>query len=175
MFSVKVPQIITHRQRFRNTAEVLKDFYIIAREGLKEKLGPVLFQLPPSMAYDEGLLQNIISQTDILFQNVIEFRHISWWRKDVMALLKKANIVFCGVSYPGLIHDAIADLPTAYYRFHGVPELYHSSYSEDFLQQVAQQLAGSETKEAYVYFNNTASMAAIGNAKYLQYLVGTTT
>jgi uncharacterized protein YecE (DUF72 family) len=41
----------------------------------------VLFQLPPSMAYDEALLQNIISQTDILFQNVIEFRHISWWRK----------------------------------------------------------------------------------------------
>ncbi len=172
-FSVKVPQVITHRQRFRNTGALLQDFYTIAREGLKEKLGPVLFQLPPSMAYNEALLQTIIGQTNLLCQNAVEFRHLSWWRKDVKAKLEEANIVFCGVSYPGLIDEAVTGLPAVYYRFHGVPQLYHSAYSEAFIQRTANQLAGSKTREAYVYFNNTASMAAIGNASYLQYLVGT--
>lgn len=172
-FSVKVPQIITHYQRFKDTEKLLHDFYIIAREGLKEKLGPILFQLPPSMKYDEALLHRIIGQMNILYDNVIEFRHISWWRKEVFAALKKANIVFCGVSYPGLINEAVVDLPLAYYRFHGAPKLYYSGYDERFLQQIARQLAGGETREAYVYFNNTAAGAALENAKYLQYLVAT--
>jgi uncharacterized protein YecE (DUF72 family) len=173
IFSVKVPKIITHLQKFKDTAKLLNDFYIIAREGLKEKLGPILFQLPPSMKYDEGLLQNIISQMNVLYDNVIEFRHISWWRKEVFVALKNANIIFCGVSYPGLISDAVVDLPVAYYRFHGVPQLYYSKYDESFLHRIAEQIARSETSDAYIYFNNTAAGAALENARYLQYLVGT--
>ena len=173
VFSVKVPRIITHLQKFRKTEKLLADFYLIAREGLKEKLGPVLFQLPPSMKYDEELLQVMIGQMNVLYENVIEFRHISWWRKEVFAALQKANIVFCGVSYPGLISDAVTDLPLVYYRFHGVPRLYYSGYEESFLQRIAEQIAKSGTKEAYIYFNNTASGAALENAKYLQYLIGT--
>jgi uncharacterized protein YecE (DUF72 family) len=172
-FSVKVPQIITHLQKFRDTEKLLHDFYIIAREGLKEKLGPVLFQLPPSLKYDAALLRNMTQQMNTLYQNVIEFRHISWWRKDVFAALKEANIIFCGVSYPGLINEAIVDLPLTYYRFHGVPKLYYSKYDETFMQHIAQQIAQSDTREAFIYFNNTAEGAAIENAKYLQYLVFT--
>ncbi len=174
-FSVKVPQVITHLQKFKETETLLQDFYAIAAAGLKEKLGPILFQLPPSLTYNEGLLQAMISQMDIRYKNVIEFRHISWWRKEVFAALQKAEIVFCGVSYPGLINNPVTDLPISYYRFHGVPKLYHSAYEESFLQRIAQEIAGSITKEAYLYFNNTASGAAIENAKFLQYLVGTST
>ena len=174
-FSVKVPQIITHNQKFRDTEKLLQDFYTIARDGLKEKLGPVLFQLPPSMKYDAGLLQAMISQMNVLHQNVIEFRHISWWRKEVFSALQKAQIIFCGVSYPGLISDAITDLPTNYYRFHGVPKLYYSTYEPRFIERIATQIAGNQTTEAYVYFNNTAEGAAIENAKFLQYLAGTST
>jgi uncharacterized protein YecE (DUF72 family) len=172
-FSVKVPRIITHYQKFRETENLLNDFYFIAREGLKEKLGPVLFQLPPQMKYDEGLLKQIIGQMSILHQNAIEFRHISWWRKDVFEALKKAAISFCGVSYPGLISDAVADLPLAYYRFHGVPKLYYSKYDEIFIERIAQQISNSITRDAYVYFNNTAEAAALDNARFLQYLVAT--
>lgn len=174
VFSVKVPKIITHLQKFKGTEKQLKDFYIIGREGLKEKLGPVLFQLPPSLEYNEGLLQNMLGQMDILYQNVIEFRHISWWRSNVFAMLKEAMVVFCGVSYPGLLSDAVTDLPTSYYRLHGVPKLYHSAYDEGFLNRTAKQIATGKTREAFVYFNNTAAGAAIENAKYLQYIVGTT-
>lgn len=169
-----MPRIITHLKKFRDTEGLLRDFYIIAKNGLKEKLGPVLFQLAPSMKYDEDLLAKMTSQMDILYQNVIEFRHVSWWRKEVFAALKDANIVFSGVSYPGLISDAVADLSTCYYRFHGVPKLYYSAYDEHFLNVIASQIAGTETREAYVYFNNTAAGAAIENAKYLQCLTATT-
>lgn len=172
-FSVKVPQIITHHQKFRETEKLLQDFYSIAREGLKEKLGPILFQLPPSLKYDEGFLQNILGQMDVRYKNVIEFRHISWWRKEVFTAMQNTQVVFCGVSYPGLINEAVTNLPLSYYRFHGVPKLYYSPYDESFLQRIAEQIAGSAVTEAYIYFNNTASGAAIENAKNLQYLVGT--
>ena len=172
-FAVKVPRIITHYQKFSKTEKLLEDFYFIAREGLREKLGPILFQCPPSMKYDEELLTRIVKQMSILHHNVIEFRHVSWWRKDVFEALQNANVTFCGVSYPGLISDAIADLPLAYYRFHGVPKLYYSKYDDEFVSQVAKQITNSITKEAYVYFNNTASAAALDNAKFLQYLVAT--
>jgi uncharacterized protein YecE (DUF72 family) len=172
-FSVKVPQVITHHQRFRETEKLLHDFYSIASEGLKEKLGPVLFQLPPSMKYDEALLRNIIGQLNTAHQNVIEFRHISWWRKDVFEALQAANITFCGVSYPGLNSDPVTDLPLAYYRFHGVPRLYYSSYDQSFLEQVARSISGGNVTEAYIYFNNTAEGAALENARYMQYLAGT--
>src|SRR5437763_15548606 len=46
-FSVKVPRTVTHLKKFKDTEKVLRDFYSIAKEGLKEKLGPILFQLPP--------------------------------------------------------------------------------------------------------------------------------
>jgi len=172
-FAVKVPRNITHYQKFTKTEKLLDDFYFIAREGLKEKLGPILFQLPPSMKYEEELLHRIVRQMSILHHNVIEFRNISWWRKDVFETLQQANITFCGVSYPGLISDAVAGLPLAYYRFHGVPKLYYSKYDDEFVIQVAKQMANSITKEAYVYFNNTASAAALDNAKFLQYFVAT--
>lgn len=172
-FSVKVPRAVTHLQKFNNTKNMLGDFYALAQAGLKEKLGAVLFQLPPGMAYDATLLQTMLSQLNPLFPNVIEFRHISWWRKDVFAALQKANVCFCGVSYPGLIDDAIAGESFAYYRFHGVPKLYHSAYGEPFIQRVASTIAASGIREAFVYFNNTASGAALDNARFLQSLVAT--
>ena len=172
-FSVKVPRIITHLQKFKDTAKFLGEFYVLAKEGLKEKLGAILFQLPPGMAFSETLLQNILSQMSPLYQNVIEFRHISWWRKDVFMALQAANVCFCGVSYPGLINDAIVNLSFAYYRFHGVPRLYHSAYNESFIEGVAKQLAAPSVNEAFVYFNNTASAAALDNARYLQTLIAT--
>lgn len=172
-FSVKVPRTITHEQKFTGTGKVLNEFYVIAKEGLKEKLGPILFQLPPQLAYSESVLEKMLAQFSLFHENVIEFRHISWWRKDVMDALQEKSVCFSGVSYPGLISDAVANLPLAYYRFHGVPKLYHSKYAEAFLETVARQLSSSPVKDAYVYFNNTASGAALENAQYLQYFVAT--
>ena len=170
-FSVKVPQIITHYQQFKEMEQLLADFYAIAREGLKEKLGCILFQLPPKFNYSPERLESIIRQTNMFYTNVVEFRHISWWRKDVFAALSEHSISFCGVSYPGLISDAVTNSPVSYYRFHGVPKLYYSEYEESFLRRVIEQIANSSAETAYIYFNNTASAAALENARYVQELI----
>lgn len=168
-FAVKVPRLITHYKRFSDVGKLLEDFYTTVRDNLKEKLGPVLFQLPPQLHFSTDVLENIIQQVDPSIDNILEFRHVSWWRQEVKEKLTDHNISFCGISYPGLPDEVIINAPTAYYRFHGVPQLYHSSYTEEQLQQVVKYV---ETfpglKNGYIFFNNTASAAAIDNAWHLQ-------
>jgi len=172
VFSAKVPRWITHYRRFEETERMLGDFYGLLKDGLKEKMGVVLFQLPGQFAYSTEKLHKIIAQLDYSFTNVIEFRNEGWWRKDVMQLLKKNNIGFCGVSFPKLPDDAVINTTIPYYRFHGVPKLFYSQYSKAFVKKIYEQLATKKSaKTIYVYFNNTATQAAINNARYLQTLI----
>lgn len=172
VFSAKVPRWITHYRRFEETERMLGDFYGLLKDGLKEKMGVVLFQLPGQFAYSTEKLHKIIAQLDYSFTNVIEFRNEGWWRKDVMQLLKKNNIGFCGVSFPKLPDDAVINTTMPYYRFHGVPKLFYSQYSKAFVKKIYEQLAAKKSaKTIYVYFNNTATQAAINNARYLQTLI----
>jgi uncharacterized protein YecE (DUF72 family) len=172
-FSAKVPRSITHYKRFVETETMMSDFYGTLREGLKEKLSCVLFQLPPSLSYNEEKLEKILQHVDPSFLNVIEFRHESWWREDVKKILAKHKISFCGVSFPKIsIDDAVVNTPLCYYRFHGVPVLFHSEYDPSFIEKIYQQISGHKNvKEAFIYFNNTASFAALHNAKYFQQLI----
>jgi uncharacterized protein YecE (DUF72 family) len=172
-FAVKVPRIITHYKQFNETEELVQQFYGVAQEGLKEKLGPVLFQLPPQAVYTPERLDRIIRQTNMFFVNVIEFRHISWWRKEVISALQENNITFCGVSFPGLIQDTMHTNTVNYYRFHGKPKLYYSAYENEFLEKVVSSVKEYQPVSAYLYFNNTAELAAISNGRHVQSLTGT--
>lgn len=170
-FVVKAPRDITHYKKFEDSADLLNKFYDTVKEGLLEKLGAVLFQLPPSFDYSEARLQNIIQQLNPAFVNVIEFRNASWWRPDVIDLLRGAGITFCAVSFPGLDDQVVVNTPHPYYRFHGVPKLYKSSYSDEFLEGVVAAIKDeSPVKEAYLFFNNTMTGAAIANAQTAQVL-----
>lgn len=172
-FSAKVPRSITHFKKFEETEQMLKDFYQLLKEGLQEKLSCVLFQLPPQFSYSEERLEKILSQVDASFNNVIEFRNESWWREDVKAVLKKNDISFCGVSFPKIaFDDAVINTPLCYYRFHGVPRLFYSEYDPAFIEKIFYQIkADKNVKQAFIYFNNTASLAALHNARYFQQLI----
>lgn len=174
-FAVKAPRQVTHYKKFNaEAAPILSDFYATVREGLKEKLGPVLFQLPPKAAYTEELLGRILEQLDPEFHNVLEFRHPSWWTGEIFRTLARHGISFCGQSYPAPLPDeVVANTPQVYYRFHGVPVLYTSSYSDEFLARVAQEIqAEPHVKEVYLYFNNGIGGAGVLNARSLQQLLG---
>ena len=172
VFSAKVPRWITHYRKFEETERMIGDFYGLLKEGLKEKMGCVLYQLPGRFEYSADKLQKMIAQMDYSFTNVIEFRNEGWWRKDVQQTLKKNKITFCGVSYPKLPDDAVMNTTTPYYRFHGVPKLFYSEYSKAFVKKIYKQLEEKKSaKTIYVYFNNTATQAAINNARYLQSLI----
>jgi len=172
-FAVKAPQLITHYKQFHGVSQLLGDFYDITSRGLQEKLGPILFQLPPRMAYDAERLTRILDCLDPAFVNVLEFRHPSWWREEVYAELRQRRVVFCGQSHPLLPDAVVATAPTLYYRLHGVPDLYASPYPLNFLQQTATAItAAPGVEQAYVYFNNDIGGSAIGNAQEMRRLMG---
>ncbi|MEP7377096.1 MAG: DUF72 domain-containing protein [Chitinophagaceae bacterium] len=168
-FSVKAPRLITHYKQFGDCERLLDDFYNTVEEGLKGKLGAVLFQLPPKFNYTPERLDLILASIRRGFRNTIEFRHSSWWNDEVYNRLKKEKVFFCGVSHPTLPDNVVVTGKTAYYRFHGVPKIYYSCYKDNVLKKIADSLAeDKKVKEAYVYFNNTATIGAIENAVWLK-------
>jgi uncharacterized protein YecE (DUF72 family) len=168
-FTVKVPRLVTHYKKFLNAKRQLDDFYNVADRGLKDKLGTVLFQLHPNFAYSDENLERILDALDPAFSNVIEFRHATWWHKDVYRTLKENNLTFCGISYPDLPDDVVKTSPVVYYRFHGVPELYRSPYSKSEMQAISARIKAQKgVEDVYVYFNNDIEVSAIHNAKDFQ-------
>jgi uncharacterized protein YecE (DUF72 family) len=164
-FSVKVPRAITHYKQFNNTKQMLDDFYGTTREGLKEKLGCILFQMPGRMAFKEEKLDQIIESLDPAFTNVLEFRNESWWTAHVYNKLAENNITFCSMSHPSLPEAVVQNTKTVYFRFHGVPNLYSSKYDITILKKISDEIeTNSSTKEAFIYFNNDIGGAAIINA-----------
>ena len=174
-FNVKAPRLITHYKKFNNALRETNDFYELVAKGLSGKLGCVLFQMPPNFVYSDLNAQNILKTLDRSFVNVLEFRHESWWNPKVFQLLRQQNIVFCGISYPHLPDEVIRSAPVLYYRFHGVPQLYASSYTAAELDAVAGHIkAFRGIEDVYLYFNNDIHVDAIENARAISRMVGAT-
>jgi uncharacterized protein YecE (DUF72 family) len=168
-FAVKAPRWITHYRQFNNSADMIFDFYTLVREGLREKLACILFQMPERFAFSVERLDKIIESLDNSFINVMEFRHESWWRKDIYDELAKYNISFCGMSHPSLPNDVIANTPFLYYRLHGESQLYASNYEEKRLEHFTDEIyKNTNVNEAYVFFNNDIHTYAVWNAQYMK-------
>jgi uncharacterized protein YecE (DUF72 family) len=168
-FSVKAPRLITHFKRIKSSQQYLAEFYDAIKEGLREKLGCVLFQFPPAFHFDAGRLEQIIEMLDPAFSNVVEFRHPTWWHESVFEKLAHRQITFSGMSHPSLPSSVVKTANTLYYRFHGVPHLYTSKYEGEQLEQVALAIRQhSNLDKVFIYFNNTAEGAALANAIQLQ-------
>lgn len=162
-FSVKANKVITHSLKMKNAAEKVDEFVKIAEEGLEDKLGCILFQLPPSFKYSEENLENIINTVPLKPSTVIEFRDPSWWTGDVYDTLEKNNLTFCNNDYPGMPDTIVPTRNFFYMRFHGRPVLYKSEYSIPQLKKVSRQVP-KESTERYLYFNNTWYLSAVANA-----------
>ncbi len=93
LFTVKAPQSVTHERRLRDAEAPLREFYS-GIAALREKCGPVCVQLPPGLRYekDHGALEEFIGLLDPRFDHAVEFRHPSWFRDDVLTLLRDRNI-----------------------------------------------------------------------------------
>jgi uncharacterized protein YecE (DUF72 family) len=170
-FSLKANKVITHYKKFVETQTLITDFYDIASEGLKDKLDCILFQLPPSLTYTPLVLDRIVDQLNPAFKNVLEFRHASWWNKEVYTRLKEHKLIFCITSYPGLPEEFIQTSETVYMRLHGNTELYKSNYSDKELKSFRDAMDVSTVKDSFIYFDNTWGGNAIKNAKTMQKLM----
>lgn len=172
LFSVKAPKLVTHYKKMNDCGDLLQDFYNTVGEGLKEKAACILFQFPPGFNFTVERLDNIINSLNPGFPNVVEFRHGSWWNEEVFRKLKQSKISFSGMSHPTLPDTVIANTTLLYYRMHGVPNLYRSSYSLSFLKKIIKEIKTLvKVKEAFIYFNNDYDGVGIENAKEMIKLV----
>jgi uncharacterized protein YecE (DUF72 family) len=175
-FSVKAPRTITHEARLKCGGELLSPF-LHQISFLKDKLGPILFQLPPSLEYAAVPTKLFLSILRDLYpvDVVWEPRHASWFTGEVEDVLKQFQI--------GRVAADPACVPAAgepgghsslvYFRLHGSPRKYYSSYSEEFLDTLAAQLAdlgsNATTKtKTWCVFDNTAAGFALPNALALR-------
>lgn len=170
VYTVKVCELITHIKKFKGTKTLIRDFGVIA-DILGERMGCFLFQLPPSFRYSRPRLISIVSQLDPSRRNVVEFRHKSWWNKEVFAAFRKAGIIFCSCSGPRLPDELVRTADEVYVRLHGPQRWYRHDYSEQELGTWAQRIQASGAKRAWVYFNNDYGGNAPQNAKALKAMV----
>ncbi|MEG1229570.1 MAG: DUF72 domain-containing protein [Flavobacterium sp.] len=170
-FSIKIPKTITHTKKLIACEQEINDFYTVVSEGLSDKLGCVLWQFPPSFVYNEENLNKVVSVLNGKFKNVVEFRHESWWNNVVVDKLKIKQAVFCNRSYPGLPEHVLKNNSCGYFRQHGIPKLFYSEYSLREIETLYKQILAKNFDEVYVYFNNTASPAAVINATQFMKLV----
>ena len=168
IYAVKVSRFITHIKRLKEVEEPVQTFLSRARY-LKEKLGPLLYQLPPNMHRNDERLEAFLSLLPRGLRHVVEFRHESWLDEGVFDILRRHNIGFCVFDMPGLACPLMATADFAYIRFHGSSGLYFSCYSDEELEDWAQKISalGKDLDTVYIYFNNDAQGFAIKNAQTL--------
>ena len=172
-FSVKAPRAITHYKKFVDSKRYLDDFYGTIQEGLKEKVGCVLFQMPATMSYKQEKLELIAASLNPSFKNVLEFRNATWWNQRTYDTLSSNNITFCGMSHPDLPDEVVQNNKVVYYRLHGTPHLYRSKYPAEILKKIAEEIKNNvEIKDAFIYFNNDIDGAAITNALEMEKYLG---
>jgi len=169
IFALKVSRFITHIKRLKNTEEAVETFVTRAKI-LGNKLGPLLYQLPPNMHRNDEVLASFLSSLPRGMKHVFEFRHQSWLEEKVFEILYKYKVGLCIFDMPSFSCPLVATADFAYIRFHGSTGLYFSCYSDEELADWAKKLANLATdlKEIYIYFNNDAEAFAVRNAVTLR-------
>lgn len=167
-FAVKLPRAITHEARLIG-AEPLLDRFAGEAGALGPKLGCVLMQLPPSLAFDPVAARTMIAALQARFACLLacEARHGTWFGQAASELLHEFGVTRVIADPPvGQPGPYVATAPTAYVRLHGSPRIYFSSYEQERLAKVGAWLA--EQPAAWCIFDNTASGAATSDALALK-------
>lgn len=175
-FSAKTPRTLTHERRLIDP-EPLLDEFLAAVTGLGDRLGCLLVQMPPSLAFDERVADRFFHSLRERYSLPLaaEPRHPGWFTSEADALLsahRVGRVAADPVCAPG--GDEPAGWPgTVYFRLHGAPRMYYSAYDVAFLRGLAGQLdrvrrAGCTHGPVWCIFDNTALDAATVNAAELQ-------
>ncbi|HEV8573638.1 MAG TPA: DUF72 domain-containing protein, partial [Dehalococcoidia bacterium] len=120
-FAVKAHRYLTHRKRLKDCEESLGRV-INSAQRLKDRLGPVLFQLPPYFRHNDENIERLKAFIELLpagIQAAFEFRDKSWFGQDTLDLLRRHGVAFCSYDMPGLECPLTTTAPFAYIRLHG--------------------------------------------------------
>lgn len=167
-FAVKCPRTITHTARLVDCGAAL-DTFLGECGGLGAALGVLLVQLPPRLAFDEVVADRFFTALNARSGTPIacEPRHPGWFGPDADALLVGHRVARVAAD-PAIVPAAAVSggwPGLAYWRLHGSPALYRTSYDDGRLGPLAAALAASAAaRPTWCILDNTASQAATGDA-----------
>lgn len=168
IFSVKANRYITHQKRLHDCGERM-EFFHKTIEGFGEKLGPILFQLPPSFKNNQERLEEFIQllKKDHLY--VFEFRHPTWYVQEIYDLLAKHDIALCITDLNKVLSPEIVTAHFTYIRLHGPKEAYQGTYGPAQLKAWKKRIQKwmSEKTSVYCYFDNDEKGYAVEDAQTL--------
>jgi uncharacterized protein YecE (DUF72 family) len=172
-YAVKAPRFITHMKKLRDCDEPVTEFLGRVRQ-LGASLGPILYQLPPRLAFDRERVETFLALLPGDLHHVLEFRDASWIDPAVLALLDRHEIGFCVHDMAGSTTPFWASGPLAYLRFHGGEGKYWGRYPDERLLHAADWMAeqAGSGREVWAYFNNDIHAHAIDDALTLRAMVG---
>ena len=148
-FALKAPRRITHIQRLKGSGESLGYFWSAA-SALGEKLGPVLFQLPPFARKDAGLLAEFLASLPASLRPAFEFRHESWFDDEIYALLRSRNAALCA----GDAEDGDRSPPLVPTADFGYLRLRAPSYDAAGLRAWSQKILMQPWGEAFAFLKH---------------------
>jgi uncharacterized protein YecE (DUF72 family) len=173
VFAVKMSRYVTHVKRLRELGPSLELFYGRIDPLVRSpKLGPVLWQLPPTFKRDDDRLADALAQLPP-GRHAFEFRHRSWFVPEVMQLLRAGGVALVIGDRPEVhsfqTHELTADW--TFVRFHSGTRGRRGNYSESELREWAARIRDWPLREAFVYFNNDWEGFAPRNARRLHELL----
>ena len=148
-FALKAPQRVTHWSKLKDCGDTMRYFHDVT-SGLGEKLGPVLFQLPPTFKKDTFVLADFVNCLPPGARAAFEFRHESWFADDVWEIFKGANVALCLNETEDFAAPKIATADFGYLRLRR--EDYTTADVERWARFATEQ--AKQWKEAFIYFKH---------------------
>ena len=166
-FAVKAPKFLTHEACLEEVGEPLAQF-VHEIGGLGRKLGCVLVQLPPSLAYEPRTIETFFAALRARYRGplVCEPRHPTWFTGAADRRLDAHGVGRVGADPPCAEDGGVpaASARVIYFRLHGSPVMYHSRYEADYLDQLGARMRSFRRTPVWCIFDNTARGAATINA-----------
>ena len=147
-FAIKASQRITHHARLKPDSQSLVEYLLKNTATLGDKLGPILFQLPPNLKKDIPRLQNFLSYLPGDRRYTFEFRHESWFDEDTFSVLRDRDIAMCVSESADLACPVVCTATWGYLRLHKL------DYSPAALEEWAKCVSAQKWNDAYVYFKH---------------------
>lgn len=165
IFAVKANRYITHIKRLREPETRIANF-IESIKSFDEKLGPILFQLPPKFGFNPERLELFLETLPDYYRYVFEFRDRSWFNSQTYDILRKNNIAFCIYSLGDYQSPKEITSDFVYIRLHGPGGLGYNKYNDEKLNEFCDDIINfqKQGKEVFCYFNNDEAGYAIENA-----------
>ena len=174
LYAVKGSRFITHMIKLKDAQRGLTNFMPRA-ERLGDKLGPILWQLPPGWKVNVERLEEFLSILPPQHRYTFELRNETWMTDQVLEVLRKYNAAFCIYELAGYHSPIEITADWIYIRLHGPTRFkYQGSYKDNQMEEWADRIRSwsRKMKAIYVYFDNDDRAYAVDNALTLKKMLG---